>query len=479
MNDLIKPVGSLLLAAGIMVSPSCSTSKKEGAPQKKPNIVFIFADDLGWTSLSSYGNPYVNTKNLDKLASEGMRFTDAYVTPQCTPSRASLLTGQYVIRNRMWHVVPYYSYPWARMTEPEYLEDLPRESYTMAEALQDNGYKTAILGKWHLSLYQHDGYYTRLWDSCKQYYGFDYVNPVTNPTEYQSYGDKGVNFLTNEAISFMDKNKDKPFFIYLAHHTIHGPVLAPDSLVQKYLGKGFPKEGQFNATYLAALEHLDNSVGRLMDEIDRLGIADNTLVIFYSDNGGVDAEFDNKPLRAGKGSAYEGGIRVPLIARWKGKIKAGTVSHYPVTVVDMYPTLLDLAGGTKPECQTLDGISLKSLLLEGKDPDRQTLYWYMPLYDPQWGATPAAVIRDGDYKLIESFGDYINVEKDLKYIPEGRVELYNLSADIGETNDLSKSMPEKTQQLREKLHKWIRDNNGAFPVVNPDFDIKRVYDRNR
>lgn len=454
----------------------CNVPKAFSQTAKKPNFILIFIDDMGWPAISCYGNQRMPTRHIDRLAREGMKFTDAYVTPQCTPSRASLLTGQNTARNKMWHVIGYYGYPYAKMQEPEYRLQLPRDTYTLGKALKDNGYTTALLGKWHLTNNE-DGYYTYLKDSGKKYYGFDYVNPMTHPTEYQSYGDKGVDFLTDEAIGFMKRNQDRPFFIYLSHHTIHGPVLAPEEEVAQLKYDGFPAKGVFNATYMAALKHMDDAVGRLLDKVDQFGLTDNTVVMFLSDNGGVDSLYDNTPLRAGKGSAYEGGIRVPFIVRWPGKVFPGSVCETPVHVTDIYPTLVEIAGGEMKQHPVIDGESIVPLLQQKGRWTRDALYWYMPLYDHLWGATPSAVIREGDYKLIEFFGDYIDIELGYKYIPEGRTELYDLRNDIGETNDLSRSLPEKAKTMRKKLYKWINSMNVPIPKENPYYDPARVLDK--
>ncbi len=441
----------------------------------KPNILFILIDDLGYPAIQCYGNDLVPTPNVDAIAEKGMRFTQGYVTPQCTPTRASLLSGQYTARNKMWHVIPQYGFPNARIKEPVYLEDFPREQFTVAEALKTAGYTTAILGKWHLSLYENDGYYTYLFPEKAHYYGFDYVNPKQDPAEYQSYGDKGVDFLTDEAIAFMEKNKNHPFFIYLSHHTVHNPILAPENLVQKYLDKGYPETGLNFAEYLASIEHLDHSVGRLLQKIEELDIEKNTLVFFVSDNGGVDKAFDNAPLRYGKGSAYEGGTRVPFIVKWPDKIKTQQECKTPVHIVDVYPTLLEVAGLEKPENQVLDGVSLLPLLVNDKKAEKKMssrpIYFYQPLYDIQWGAVPCASMVEGDYKLIWFFGDYIDLEQNGKYIPEGRSELYNLSKDLSEKNDLSASEPKLTSSMQEKLKAWIVSCDAEIPGLNPDFDI--------
>jgi uncharacterized sulfatase len=441
----------------------------------KPNILFILIDDLGYPTIRCYGNQIVPTPHVDAIAEKGMRFTQGYVTPQCTPTRASLLSGQYTARNKMWHVIPQYGFPNARIKEPVYLENFPRDQFTVAEALKSAGYTTAILGKWHLSLYENDGYYTYLYLGNAHFYGFDYVNPKQDPPEYQSYGDKGVDFLTDEAIAFMERNKNHPFFIYLSHHTVHNPILAPENLVQKYLGKGYPETGLNFAEYLASIEHLDHSVGRLLQKIEELDIEENTVVFFVSDNGGVDRFFDNAPLRYGKGSAYEGGTRVPFIVKWPGQVKPQQECKIPVHIVDVYPMLLDVAGAKKPGNQVLDGVSLLPLLVNDKRAEKEMIhrpiYFYQPLYDIQWGAVPCASMVEGDYKLIWFFGDYIDLDQNGKYIPEGRLELYNLSEDMSEKYDLSATEPGITTRMQEQLREWILSCGAEIPGLNPDFDL--------
>jgi arylsulfatase A len=469
-----------LMSAGIRQSVAAQTgdARKDGPP----NIVLIFIDDMGWPAVSCMGNRHVATKHIDRLAEEGMLFTDAYVNPQCTPSRASLLTGQHTARNRFWHVVGRYGYPYMRMQEPPYEENLDRDVYTLAEMLRDNGYVTALNGKWHLHTWNSrypdpDGYYTYLFEKAKDCYGFDYVT-IPEDMLYHEKGDKGVDFLTDEAIRFMNENRERPFFVYLSHHTIHRPVLAPQALVEKYRKKGYPEEGVFNATYLAAIEHLDNATGRLLDFLDESGLAGNTVVIFLSDNGGVDMEFANDPLRYGKGSMYEGGIRVPMMVRWPGLVEPGTVCNTPVHIIDLYPTLLEVAGGEMKQPWVLDGQSLLHLLTQERSSlGRDALFWYMPLYDASWGATPCAIIRKGNLKLIEFFGDYVDRENDWEYIPGGRTELYDLSVDIGEKHDLAGHRPELVRELRAALYRWIDSMDAPLPVLNPRYDPERLWER--
>ncbi len=440
---------------------------------KPPNILFILADDLGYTGVRCFGGRHARTPHLDQMAAEGVRFTQAYVQPQCTPTRASLLTGQHTARNRMWHVIPYYGYPHMKLREPAYRESLDRGAPTLAAALRSAGYFTGIIGKWHLTTNE-DGAYEQLFPEAAPHYGFDWAAPRNNPRGVPGRGDKGVDQFTDEACGFLERNRDKPFFLYLSHHSIHGPVLAPEALRQKYRDLGYHQEGIHNTTYLAALEHLDAGIGRVLGKLKELGLEENTIVVFLSDNGGVDTLFDNAPLRAGKGSVYEGGIRVPCIVRWPGAVKAGTVSDAPLHVVDWYPTLLEAAGARAPQGHTLDGTSFVPHLRGGPRPKRERLYWYMPLYDIQWGAVPSAVVREGDWKLIEFFGDYVDIERDYEYTPQGRVELYNLRDDAGECNDLAAKQPARVASMRRALNEWIDSTGAGRPTPNPNYDPAKL-----
>ena len=467
----------------------------------RPNILFILTDDQGWPTLSCYGGKLVRTPHLDALAQQGMRFNAAYVMPQCTPTRAALLTGQHTARNRLWHVIGnHYNYPMARMREPVYADNLPRETFTVAKGLRAAGYTTGIIGKWHLNT-NADGNYTGLRPEAATHYGFD-VSITTNGGE-QATGDKGVNRFTDEAVKFITARKDQPWFLYLAHHTVHGPVVAPPETVAKFRAGGAPEKGLHNATYLAAIEHMDASIGRLLSALDTLGQRERTLVVFLSDNGGVhqiyDAapftgadsaarttpttlqvvteEFSNAPLRAGKGSHYEGGIRVPCLVRWPGVVPAGQVSDTPVHVTDWLPTLFDAAGATAPATHVVDGVSLLPLLRSGALPTR-ALFWYLPLYEVRWGGTPCTIIREGDWKLIEFFGDWFS--PDGRYAPGARHELYNLRTDIGETRNLAGTETARAARLREQLYAWLRSVPAEVPTPNPAFnEPKQLLETNR
>lgn len=460
------------------------------AGAKQPNVLFILTDDQGWPTLGCYGNRLVPTPNLDRLAREGMRFTDAYVMPQCTPTRAALLTGQHTARNRMWHVIGWYGYPWAPLTEPPFVESLPRDTFTIAKGLKSAGYATACIGKWHLTGAR-DGSYVALKQESAACFGFDEAPQPPSP-RYHQEGDKGVGWLSERALDFIGRHRDQPWFVYLAHHTIHGPVVAPPEMVRKYRDRGAPETGLNNATYLAAIETLDSGVGRLLEGLKALGEAEDTLVVFLSDNGGVDVlydaaqftqgsgrveqlqvkerQFSNAPLRAGKGSQYEGGIRVPCLVRWPGVVKAGVACHTPVHVVDWMPTLLEAAGAKIPSTHAMDGVSLVPLLRGGEQRPRP-LFWYLPFYELRWAATPCAVMRDGDWKLIDYFGDWFDA--DGKFVPGARLELFDLSHDLGERHNLADAEPDRAKRMQGQLRAWMQAVPVSVPGPNPHHDPAR------
>lgn len=475
-----------------LLTGACSQkTDNKASHHEKPNILLILTDDQGYPTLGCYGGQKVPTPNLDKLAQNGARFTSAYVTSQCTPTRATLLTGQYTARNGLWHVLPWYGYPYAKMTEARFVEQLSRNTFTIAKGLQSAGYRTAIFGKWHLTS-NTDGHYRGLQPEAAHYYGFDYAPEVLPEEAFAEGADRGVYTLTRQAIQFMDDMGDQPWFCYLSHHMIHGKVVAPDSVVERYHELGYTDEGPYRAVYLAGLDIIDHSVGMILQHLEETDILDNTVVIFLSDNGGIDErldfralpvpnpqnpmlepnliEYDNEPLRAGKGSAYEGGVRVPMIIHWPGMKSKGTVLETPVHAVDIAPTLFRLAG-VKTD-QVLDGEDLTPLL-EGLDPgnfNNRAIFQYYPLYDLLWGLTPSATIRKGDFKLIEFFGDRFDQQN--QYIPGHHIELYDLRKDIGETINLADREPELTRELLGELHAWMDTMkvpvSSENPYHNPD-----------
>ncbi|MEM6979735.1 MAG: sulfatase-like hydrolase/transferase, partial [Planctomycetota bacterium] len=353
---------------------------------------------------------------------------------------------------------------------------------------------TGMAGKWHLTT-NHHGHYTHLNASSGDAFGFDAVAPPGPGS--QNEGDKWVTHLTDHAIDFIRANRDEPWFYYLSHHTLHGKISAPSHLVERYLQAGAPERGLHNATYLACVEHLDHSIGRLLATLEELKLSENTIVVFLSDNGGVDHRFevptssqailseqhplqikdfgfDNAPLREGKGSVYEGGIRVPCLVRWPKQIKPGRIISTPVHVVDWAATLTSAAGGSISPL--LDGRNLIPLLTTDQRFDR-SLYWYMPLYDLRWASTPCAAIRTGDYKLIWFFGDRFDSE--YRYRRGEKVELFNLKDDLGETVDLSDVQPDRARAMREDLRDWIEAMGASVPQTNRHHDPDKSFEETR
>ena len=477
---------TLCLLVGLITSVS--------AVENKPNILLVLTDDQGWPTLECYGGKVVPTPHLNKLADNGVMFTDAYVTSQCTPTRAALLSGQYPARNGMWHVIGWYGFPHARMTEPAFVENYPREAFTVAKGLKKASYTTGIMGKWHLTTNE-DGHYKGINPKAAHHYGFDYAAPVTPKEQFEEGADRGVELLTTQALDFIKANKEKPWFCFLSHHMIHGKVVAPKEIVDKYRQKGFKEEGYNNATYLAGLECIDRSIGQLLEGLKKLGEYENTVIVFISDNGGIDErleykslsipqpeapqlkanlyDYDNAPLRAGKGSIYEGGVRVPLIIHWPKSFKSGTKISTPVHGIDLVPTFLELAGSKDEE--KLDGVSLLKTLSNGSDEslNDRPIFQYSPIYDLSWGLTPCASIRKGDYKLIEFFGDRFD-EKN-QYVPGHHIELYNLKEDIAESKNLAQSNPAKTKELLKALRQWMKENGVEASKKNPHFDKTKSF----
>ncbi len=454
-------------------------------PSRRPNIVFILVDDLGWSDVGCYGSDLHETPNIDKLASRGMRFTDAYAAaPVCSPTRASIMTGKYPARLHMtiWYESSANPPQNRRLIPPVTQGNMPHEQVTIAEVLKKAGYFTAHVGKWHLGNASHypetQGFDVNIggtfWGAPTTFfypYGgtsrwggeFRYVPHL----EFGNEGEYLTDRLTDEALRIIDKSKDKPFFLNLCYHTVHTPIEGKPELVEHYKKKVKPDMHHQNYEYATMVHSLDENVGRILTRISELGIADNTVVIFFSDNGGyinryeTKAVTDNHPLRSGKGSLYEGGTRVPLIIRWPGVTKAGSLCSHPVISTDFYPTILDMTGldGDPKHNADMDGLSLVPLL---KKPTaglkRKALYWHYPHYYPT--TSPVSSIRQDDWKLIEYFED-------------NHVELYNLKKDIGEKNNLAEKMPKKTEELRKLLHSWRKAVDAQMPVKNPN-TVKKV-----
>ena len=433
----------------------------------KLNVLFILIDDMGWRDLGCFGSTFYETPNIDRLASQGMRFTNAYAAcPVCSPTRASIMTGKYPARLHLTDWIPgRKQWPAARVLTPQFNQQLPLEEITIAEALKPEGYATASIGKWHLGdkgfLPQDQGFDVNVAGSkagsTRSYFAPYPLENIEGPN-----GEYLTDRLTDEAIKFVTHNKERPFFLYLPHYAVHLPLQAKQKLIEKYQAKT-PKDGQKDPVYAAMIDSLDQGVGRLMKSLDDLNLTGKTVVFFMSDNGGVAFQgrskkpvTSNAPLRAGKGHLYEGGIREPMFVRWPGVVKPGSVCDTPVSSIDFFPTIVEIAGIRKSPAHDVDGASFTSLLKGASTPKHDAIYWHYPHYSDQ-GGVPGGAVRQGDYKLIEFYGD-------------SKVELYNLRDDMGEQNDLSRKEPQRAARLRQMLHDWRKSVDAAMPTPNPNYD---------
>ena len=455
----------------------------------KPNFVLILVDDLGWMDLGCYGSSFYETPCLDRLAAEGMRFTDAYAScPVCSPTRASIMTGKYPATVQVTNYIP--GMAKGKLLSAPYLHYLPLEEKTIARALGEQGYATWHVGKWHLGdkAYwpQHHGFDVNIggWSAGRPR---SYFSPYSNPMlEDGPQGEYLTDRLTDEAIRLIRNSDGEPFFLNLWYYTVHIPVQGKQEHVKRFTAKaavqGLEKKNAFEVGecfpcqhkrdqrvvrrrfqsdpgYAAMVWSLDENVGRILEALQQEGLADDTVVMFTSDNGGLaTAEGSptcNAPLAEGKGWMYEGGTREPLLVRWPGVTEPGSLCDAAVTSPDFYPTLLEMAGLDFLPEQHTDGVSMVPLLKGDGQLDREALFWHYPHYGNQ-GGTPGCSVRSGDYKLIEFFEDR-------------HAELYNLREDITEEHDLAHHMPEVTERLRTMLHQWLREVNARIPEPNPDY----------
>lgn len=442
---------------------------------KQPNIVVMLIDDLGWKDVGCYGSNYYKTPNIDKLAAEGIKFTDGYAAcAVCSPTRAAILTGKYPARLMLTEWLPSGRWnPKSKLRSGRFLRALPLEEITLAEALRKAGYRTCIVGKWHLggepfNTPAHHGFDVSI--AANDHgnpgnYFFPYKGSWSIPTtklktkwQLFSEGEKGeylTDRLTDEAIGFIKETKDKPFFLYFSHYGVHTPLQAKKEVTKRY--EMVPKkERQGKPVYAAMVESIDDSMGRIMKTLDELGIDGETLVIFTSDNGGFARATNHAPLRGNKGSYYEGGIRVPFIVRWPGIARPGHESSIPVTSMDIYPTCLAAAGQPLHPAQHRDGLNLRKLF-DGEKLARDSLFWHYPHYNSHPSAVPSSVIRKGKWKLIQTFD------------PEG-MELYHLGKDLSETKNLINSEPEVAAKLKKALEAWRKEVDAEIMEPNPDFN---------
>ncbi|HYW46451.1 MAG TPA: sulfatase [Bryobacteraceae bacterium] len=444
-------------------------ARSSAAQSRPPNFLFILIDDMGWRDLGCYGSSFYETPNIDRFARQSVRFTNAYAAcPVCSPTRASILTGRYPARLHLTDWIPGRAqWPAARLLTPAFKQELPLDELTIPQALKPLGYASASIGKWHLG---GPPFYP-------DKHGFDLNVAGTERGQPQSYfgpfhlpnleGGSPDEYLTDrltvEAEKFIEANRSRPFFLYLPEFAVHLPEQAKAATIDRFRAKADPKNPQHDPVYAAMISSLDENVGRILGKLDSLGLAEHTVVIFMSDNGGLVYEGNRKvpvtsnaPLRAGKGHLYEGGIREPMMIRWPGVTKAGSTCDVPVSSIDFFPTILEIAGARMDPGRPVDGRSLTPLL-KGTGPlRRDAIYWHYPHYSNQ-GGVPGGAVRAGDYKLIEFYED-------------GRLELYNVAKDIRESQDLAKSDARRAARLHDMLKKWRESVNAAMPAPNPKYD---------
>jgi len=445
----------------------------------KPNIVFIFMDDLGWTDLGYMGSEYYETPAIDQLAGSGMIFTNAYSNAaNCAPTRASLLTGQYTPRHGVFTVgvSTRGKSEHRRLIPTKNSKKISFDKITIAEALMEAGYVSAAIGKWNVG-------------NKPSEHGFDYAIDRGELGIRGHFGKNGEylsDVFTDEAISFMERNNPdstgRPFFLYLAHHAVHTPIQAKEDYISEFEKKK-TSGCHNNATYAAMIQSVDESVGRVKKALDDMELSENTILIFFSDNGGHGTYTCQKPLRGGKGMFYEGGIRVPMFVSWPGTVKAGTSCDEPVVGTDFYTTFLELAGLDESENYPLDGESILPLLNGENTLDRESIFWHFPSYlqsyaglkdesrDTIFRARPVSVIRKGDWKLLMFIEEWALDGGEENIRINNSIELYNLKEDIGELNNLANMNTEKRDELLEELLNWQNDIGAPIPdEANPEFE---------
>ncbi|MCF7669411.1 MAG: sulfatase [Verrucomicrobia bacterium] len=475
-----------VLVAMFIAACASQFSPITNGAETKPNFLFFLVDDLGWADLGCYGSEFYETPNIDSLAAKGMKFTSGYAAcPVCSPTRASILTGRHPVRVDITDWLP--GMPMNRARNPKLVsvrdrDNLALDETTIAEVLNENGYQTFFAGKWHLGEKGHwpkdQGFDINIGGCAKGSPPGGYYSPWSNPNlKQKKEGEYLTERLTEESIEFLDsRSTDRPFLLYLSYYNVHTPITPYKKRIDHFRDKAsqqftdptpYKREHnaksrlrQDNPAYASMIAAVDDSVGKILNKLDDLGLSDNTMVFFFSDNGGLcttrrGGPTSNLPLRSGKGWLYEGGVREPLIIRAPGITEPGRICNEPVVSMDFFPTILELAGLPQMSDLHTDGVSLVSKLEGRASTKRRTLYWHYPHYH---GSTwrPGASIRDGDWKLIEF------------YDPE-TVELYNLADDPGESRDLSEVNPEKAQELLDKLHAWQKSMHAKMPKPNPDY----------
>ncbi len=466
---------NLWIFGAVCFLAACASGPCPAEASARPNILYINIDDLGWRDVGFMGSTFYQTPNLDRLAKQGMVFTNAYApASNCAPSRACCMSGQYTPRHGVFTVGTSErgDARTRKLIPTPNRTALADQQITIAEALKTAGYRTIHLGKWHLGKNPRtQGFDVNIGGNSSGAPRGGYFSPYKNPQLPD--GPKGEHLphrLAEEAVKFLEDGNNRPFFMYFSMYSVHTPLQAPKDTIAKYKKrKGGP--GQSHATYGAMVEHMDQCVGRVLTKLDELGLTDDTLVLFCSDNGGIAKISSQAPLRAGKGAYYEGGIREPMIVRWPGKTKPDTKCDVPVHGVDFFPTFLEAAGVSAPRGKLLDGVSIVPLLTGKGTLGERALFWHFPIYlenygsnagnrDPLFRTRPGSVVRLGNWKLHEYFED-------------GELELYNLETDLGETTNLADKRPDKVKELHGLLKQWRKQTKAPVPTEpNPKYDAE-------
>lgn len=457
---------SALMTLSAMTAPAAWAQSRGAKPAPRPNIVFILADDLAWNQVGYHGSKFYETPNIDSLAADGVQFTHAYAAaPVCSPTRSSIMTGKSPARTHITDYIPGSPYPHAILKTPYEVPSLPVEEVTIAEVLKSRGYVTGHFGKWHLGK-DYNYAENRPGDPASQ--GFDEVlttvkpEPDADPTKDAHHTIE----TTTRTLDFIDRHKSEPFFAYVAYHTVHRPIMERPELVAKYAAKPDVNAPVNNAIMGAMIETMDKGVGEILERLKKYQLEKNTIVIFYSDNGGLELSQSQYPFRGGKSMVWEGGLRVPLAVRWTGTVKAHSKNDDLVTSDDFFPTFAELTGA-KDLPNDIDGISMLSTLTGKQSNGRDTLYFHYPHYH-HLGFKPGGAIRQGKYKLIEWYEGSI--------AGFGRpYTLYNVEEDLDESDDLSGEMPKLVTEMAAKLKAWRKRVGAGEMTPNPKFEIKRAH----
>jgi arylsulfatase A len=518
----------LILAALMMSAISFTYGQAKKQNTKKPNVVLFLIDDLGWKDVGCYGSEFYETPNIDKLAKQGVKFTNAYAACHvCSPTRASILSGKYPARINLTDWLPGRNdFAYQKLQNVEVIQQMPYDETTLAEAMKAKGYNTAIVGKWHLGEAPSDptrhGFDKHIPEGWSKGWPLRYDAPFKLPNYDGNPGEYLTDRLTTDALKYIEENKDNPFFLFFSHFTVHDPIEGRKDLVEKYKKKlaslppdkrppyilegnpdsdaltleervtllkdtaynGFSqlprgtvkiKQRQDNIQFAAMVETMDESMGRVMGKLKELGIEDNTIVIFASDNGGMSAgnfgrpskvlnrktpdkhfSTSNLPLRGAKGWLYEGGIRVPVIVKWAGVKKPGSEVKTPIVSTDFYPSILEMTGLDQLPDQHMDGKSFVPLLQGKNDINRDAIFWHFPHYSNHGMQSPGGAVRYKNFKLLE-------------YFENGTVQLFDLDKDLGELHDIAKENPAKVKELKDMLHQWRKSVNAKMMPPNPDY----------